>query len=162
MSECACGHDKAAEVIELRMKEYESLRSEVVQRIGARQQLAGYAGAATAIAATLGSDLGYWRILVVGLVLLVAYLYLRDSNDGIQRLGRHLRLVEEDVNSLARSTYGREILSWESRRQADRNGEKRIWKAVGRFGGWHRDDPAVNVPELRPGSETQPGDRTTA
>ncbi|MEU0738142.1 hypothetical protein [Streptomyces sp. NPDC006134] len=157
---CECGHDKAAELIELRMKEYESLRSEVVQRIGARQQLAGYAGAATAIAATLGSDLGYWRILIVGLVLLIAYLYLRDSNDGIQRLGKHLRLIEADVNSLARGTYGREILSWESRRQVDRNKEKKIWKAVGRFGGWHRDDPVVNVPEPRSGPETQPGNRT--
>jgi hypothetical protein len=153
-----CEHDKTREVIELRMKEYESLRSEVVQRIGTRQQLAGYAGAATAIAATLGSDLGLWRILIVGLVLLVAYLYLRDSNDGIQRLGSHLRLIEEDVNELARDAYGREILTWESRRQVQRNGEKKVWKAIGRFGGWHRDDPRVSLPEPRtPEASQQPG-----
>ncbi|MEV6162934.1 hypothetical protein AB0L71_13590 [Streptomyces sp. NPDC052052] len=141
--------EKAREVIELRMKEYESLRDEVVQRIGARQQLAGYAGAATAIAATLGSDLGLWRILVVGIVLLIAYVYLRDSNDGIQRLGAHLRLIEEDVNDIARSAYGREVLSWESGRQVQRNGERKFWKAIGRFGGWHRNDPRVRLPRPR-------------
>ncbi|MEU5542829.1 hypothetical protein AB0B07_04840 [Streptomyces sioyaensis] len=161
MSERGCQKDKIGEVIELRMKEYESLRSEVVERIAARQQLAGYAGAATAIAATLGSNLGFWRVLIVGLVLLIAYLYLRDSNDGIQRLGKHLRFIEEDINSLARSAYGREVLSWESRRQVVRNGEKKIWKAIGRFGGWHRDDPAARVPEPREGSEPQPDSRTT-
>lgn len=140
--------EKTIEVIGLRMREYESLRSEVVQRIGARQQLAGYAGAATAIAATLGSGLGLWRVLVVGLVLLIAYLYLRDSNDGIQRLGSHLRLIEDDVNDLSRQVYGRPILTWESSRQTERNGEKRFWKALGRFGGWHRPEP-VRVPEPR-------------
>lgn len=153
MSGSTSEHEQTIEIIGLRMKEYESLRSEVVQRIGARQQLAGYAGAATAIAATLGSGLGLWRILVVGLVLLVAYLYLRDSNDGIQRLGTHLRLIENDVNDLARSAYGREILTWESGRQIERNGEKRFWKALGRFGGWHRDDPHVRVPAPRGESE---------
>ncbi|MEK8142154.1 hypothetical protein NKH18_05045 [Streptomyces sp. M10(2022)] len=142
-------HDRTLEVIELRMKEYDSLRSEVVQRIGARQQLAGYAGAATAIAATLGSGLGLWRILVVGLVLAVAYLYLRDSNDGIQRLGTHLRAIENDVNELARRVYGRDVLSWESGRQVQRNGEQKLWKAIGRFGGWHRDDPRVRMPAPR-------------
>ncbi|MER6802700.1 MULTISPECIES: hypothetical protein [Streptomyces] len=149
VSEGACERDVIGEVIGLRMKEYESLRSEVVQRIGARQQLAGYAGAATAIAATLGSDLGLWRIFIVGAVLGVAYFYLRDSNDGIQRLGEHLRLIEKEVNSLARDAYGHDVLSWESHRQIGRNGEKRIWKLIGRFGGWHRDDPRVTVPGPR-------------
>ncbi|MFD7028757.1 hypothetical protein ACFWAR_12060 [Streptomyces sp. NPDC059917] len=146
-------HEKTVEIIGLRMKEYESLRSEVVQRIGARQQLAGYAGAATAIAATLGSGLGIWRIAVVALVLLIAYLYLRDSNDGIQRLGKHLRSVEDDVNELARRVYGRDVLTWESGRQAERNGEKKFWKALGRFGGWHRDEPQPRVPDPRAESE---------
>ncbi|WP_158692687.1 hypothetical protein [Streptomyces roseochromogenus] len=162
MSESSCEHDNTEKIIELRMKEYESLRSEVVQRIGARQQLAGYAGAATAIAATLGSNLGYWRIVIVLPVVLVAYWYLRDSNDGIQRLGKHLRLIEEDVNSLARSAYGREVLFWESSRQGVRNGEKKIWKVVGRIGGWHRDDPSVSVPGPRGGSERQPDSQSTS
>lgn len=162
MSESGCEHDNADRLIELRLKEYESLRSEVVQRIGARQQLAGYAGAATAIAATLGSNLGYWRILIVSAVVLVAYCYLRDSNDGIQRLGKHLRFIEDDVNSLARDAYGRDILSWESSRQVVRNGEKKIWKVVGRIGGWHRDDPTVRVPEPRHDSERRTGSQPTS
>ncbi|WLQ35631.1 hypothetical protein P8A18_20380 [Streptomyces castrisilvae] len=148
MSGSTSEREQIIEVIGLRMREYESLRSEVVQRIGARQQLAGYAGAATAIAATLGSGLGLWRVLVVGLVLLIAYLYLRDSNDGIQRLGSHLRLIEDDVNDLSRQVYGRPILTWESSRQTERNSEKGFWKALGRFGGWHRAEP-VRVPEPR-------------
>ncbi|MFD0059542.1 hypothetical protein [Streptomyces sp. NPDC056690] len=142
-------HDKLHELIELRMKEYESLRSEVVQRIGARQQLAGYAGAATAIAATLGSDLGWWRIVVVAVVLGIAYFYLRDSNDGVQRIGKHLRLIEENINELSRAAYGREVLSWESSRQIQRNNEKTFWKLVGKIGGWHKDDPHVIVPGQR-------------
>ncbi|MFI1826654.1 hypothetical protein ACH41E_09390 [Streptomyces sp. NPDC020412] len=161
MNESECEPDsereKIGKVIELRMREYESLRSEVVQRISARQQLAGYAGAATAIAATLGSNLGYGRLVIVGTVVLIAYLYLRDSNDGIQRLGKHLRGVEEDVNSLARSAYGQDVLSWESRRQVVRNEEKGIWKLIGRIGGWHRDDRSVRVPAPRGGGGAQPG-----
>ncbi|MBT2409246.1 hypothetical protein J7I94_01490 [Streptomyces sp. ISL-12] len=162
MSEPSCDHDNIGKIIELRMKEYDSLRSEVVQRIGARQQLAGYAGAATAIAATLGSELGYWRIVITSAVVVVAYWYLRDSNDAIQRVGRHLRLIEEDVNTLARSAYGREVLSWESSRQVARNGEKKTWKLVGRIGGWHRDDPSVRVPQPRGDAEPRPDGRPTS
>lgn len=162
MSVPGCEPDSEREVlgkvIELRMREYESLRSEVVQRIAARQQLAGYAGAATAIAATLGSNLGYWRLVIVGTVVLVAYLYLRDSNDGIQRLGKHLRFVEDDVNALARSAYGQDVLSWESRRQVVRNEEKGIWKLIGRIGGWHRDDRSVRVPAPRGGAGDPEGE----
>ncbi|MFF3264665.1 hypothetical protein ACFYWO_36515 [Streptomyces sp. NPDC002932] len=153
MSGYTSEHEKTIAIIGLRMEEYESLRSEVVQRIGARQQLAGYAAAATVIAATLGSGLGPWRILVVGLVFLIAYLYLRDSNDGIQRLGTHLRVIENDVNDLARSVYGREILTWESCRQTERNGENRFWRALGRLGGWRLEEPRARVPEPRGESE---------
>ncbi|MFF0460301.1 hypothetical protein [Streptomyces mexicanus] len=160
MSELDSDHAKIAKIIELRMKEYESLRSEVVQRIGARQQMAGYAGAATAIAATLGSNLGYWRIVIVGLVLLVAYLFLRDSNDGIQRLGRHLRAIETDVNSLARTAYGREVLTWEASRQSERNSAKKLQKRIARVGGYHLEDPETDVPGPRGNSEPDSGDRT--
>ncbi|MFF9186559.1 hypothetical protein [Streptomyces rochei] len=142
-------HERVSAVIALRMQEYETLRSEVVQRIAARQQMAGYAAALTAIAATLGGNLGWWRYLIVALVILGSALYLRDSNKGIQRIGLHLQDLEREINVLAVEAYGQPALSWESRRQGQREREGWIWKVIGVFGGWHLRKPNNELPGQR-------------
>jgi ABC-type antimicrobial peptide transport system permease subunit len=149
-------HERVSGVIDLRMKEYETLRSEIIQRIAARQQMAGYAAALTAIAATLGGNLGWWRYLIVTLVLLGSALYLRDSNKGIQRIGLHLQGLEAEINALAAEVYGRPALSWEGRRQGQRDREHWTWKTVGIFGGWHLRKPSKELP----GQRTSSNDRT--
>lgn len=94
-------------VIDLRMKEYETLRNEVTQRINARQQMAGYAAAITAITATWGGELGPWRFLVVAVVIIGSVGYLRDSNKAIQRIGLYLQELESEINELGQELYGR-------------------------------------------------------
>jgi len=141
------------EIIDLRMQEYDTLRTEIIQRINARQQIAGYAGAATVITAALGVNIGYWRWLVVALVVLVALGYLRDSNKGIQRIGLHLQEVERDVNELAQAIYGRPVLMWETRREGQRKREPRFWKGVGVIGGWVLRKPIKELPPQRVSSE---------
>ncbi|MEU0967530.1 hypothetical protein ABZ357_19620 [Streptomyces sp. NPDC005917] len=152
-------HERLSSVIDLRMKEYETLRTEIIQRIAARQQMAGYAAALTAIAATLGGNLGWWRYFIVVLVVLGSALYLRDSNKGIQRIGLHLQGLEAEINALAVELYARPALSWENRRQGQRDREHWIWKAVGIFGGWHLRKPSKELPGQRTGSNTRTENR---
>lgn len=140
-------------VIDLRMKEYETLRNEVTQRINARQQIAGYAAAITAITATWGGELGPWRFLVVAVVLIGSIGYLRDSNKAIQRVGLHLQELESEVNVLGQELYGRPVLSWETRRQEQRDREKTLWRITGIVGGWHLRRPARELPAPRVGGE---------
>jgi hypothetical protein len=149
-------HERVSAVIGLRMQEYETLRTEVVQRIAARQQMTGYAAALTAIAATLGGNLGWWRWLIVTLVVLGSALYLRDSNKGVQRIGLHLQDLEKDINALAVEVYGQPVLSWENRRQGQREREGWTWKVIGIFGGWHLRKPTKELP----GQRTSPHGRT--
>jgi hypothetical protein len=143
------------EVIDLRMKEYETLRSEVTQRISARQQMAGYAAALTAITATWGGHLGQWRFVIVAAVVVAAIGYLRDSNKGIQRIGLHLQGLENDINALAQELYGRPVLSWETRRQGQRDQERPFWRMVGIVGGWHLRKPSRELPAPRASIENQ-------
>ncbi|MFE7134352.1 hypothetical protein ACFVIM_26180 [Streptomyces sp. NPDC057638] len=152
-------HERVGAVIDLRMREYESLRTEIIQRIAARQQMAGYAAALTAIAATLGGNLGWWRYFIVTLVILGSALYLRDSNKGIQRIGLHLQGLETEINELSTGVYGHPALSWECRRQGQRQREKWIWRVIGILGGWHLRKPARELPARRTGTppRTEPG-----
>ncbi|MEU6810548.1 hypothetical protein ABZ920_16460 [Streptomyces sp. NPDC046831] len=153
-------HERVSAVVDLRMQEYETLRTEIIQRIAARQQMAGYAAALTAIAATLGGNLGWWRYFIVALVVLGSALYLRDSNKGIQRIGLHLQDLEKEINVLAVEIYGRPALSWESRRQGQREREGWIWKVIGIFGGWHLRKPSKELPGQRTSSNARTESRT--
>ncbi|MFH8447225.1 hypothetical protein ACH4D3_39255 [Streptomyces sp. NPDC018026] len=154
-------HERVSAVIELLMKEYDTLRTEIVQRIAARQQMAGYAAALTAITVTLGGDLGRWRYFIAALALIVSALYLRDSNKGIQRIGLHLQDLEEEINSLAVGLYGQPALSWESRRQDQREREKLFWRIIGVFGGWHLRKPGKELPMQRTGPNARTENRTS-
>ncbi|MEV8288738.1 hypothetical protein AB0P45_12755 [Streptomyces niveus] len=140
-------------VIDLRMKEYDTLRNEVTQRINARQQMAGYAAAITAITATWGGELGPWRFLVVAVVIIGSVGYLRDSNKAIQRIGLYLQELESEINEMGQELYGRRILSWETRRQEQRDRETTVWRVTGIVGGWHLRRPARELPTPRAAGE---------
>ncbi|GGR46742.1 hypothetical protein WEB32_02280 [Streptomyces netropsis] len=146
MTEGSSRHPKE-EIIALRMKEYESLRAEVTQRVNARQQIAGFAGVISALLSTgSGFALGSWKLYLAVMIMGLAVLWLRDSNQAIQRIGVHLQHIEDDVNQLSQEIYGRSALSWETRRQRQRDREKTVWKLGGSAGGWHLKDPARHLP----------------
>lgn len=134
------------EIIALLMREYDALRDEVTQRIAARTQIAGFAGV---IAALLSAGGGVSpdrpNLYIIIATVVVALIWWRDSNQGIQRLGRHLREIENEVNRLTAHMYGRQALTWETRRHAGRREERPVWRLVGRIGGWNPPDPPASV-----------------
>ncbi|MDJ1135056.1 hypothetical protein [Streptomyces iconiensis] len=130
------GQGNEAEIIALLMREYESLRAEVSQRIAARMQVLGFSGVIAALMATGGLSPDEPNLYLAVLSIILGLLWLRDCNQGMQRLGRHLREVEEEVNRLSTRAYGSGALSWERKRHRSRQSERAAWRIVGRIGGW--------------------------
>ncbi|MFE5923559.1 hypothetical protein [Streptomyces sp. NPDC056468] len=129
--------DHDAEIIALLMREYESLRAEITQRITSRMQILGFSGVIAAlVAGTGGVSLHRPAAYIAVATLLLGVLWLRDCNQGIQRIGKHLRDVEEEVNRLATRAYGSSALSWETKRHVGRQHERPVWRLIGWLGGW--------------------------
>ncbi|NEY32011.1 hypothetical protein GTU99_07325 [Streptomyces sp. PRKS01-65] len=129
--------DHDAEIIALLMREYESLRAEIAQRVASRMQILGFSGVIAALVMGAGGvSLHEPSAYIAVATLLLGVLWLRDCNQGIQRIGKHLRDVEEQVNRLARRAYGSGALSWETKRHVGRQHERPVWRLLGRLGGW--------------------------
>jgi hypothetical protein len=124
-----------AEIIALLMREYESLRAEISGRIGARMQILGFSGVIAAVIATGDLSPHKPNLYLAGISVVLGLIWLRDINQGIQRISRHLREVEKEVNRLSTRAYGSSPLSWETNRHIDRQGES-VWNFIGRIGGW--------------------------
>ncbi|MFG2135520.1 hypothetical protein [Streptomyces sp. NPDC048650] len=126
------------EIIALLLREYDTLRAEITQRISARTQIAGFAGVISAVVAGSGGlSLRGPNVYIALVIVAFSLVWWRDSNQGILRLGRHLRMLEEQVNALTGQLYGRPVLSWEVNRQTERRAERRAWRLIGRLGGWN-------------------------
>ncbi|WP_461033472.1 hypothetical protein [Streptomyces mayteni] len=136
MTRSGATRETAAEIIALRMREYDSLRNEIQQRVAARTQIAGFAGVIAALLSAENLSLDRPNLYVTALIVGFSLLWWRRSNLGILRLGHHLREIERDVNELATAAYGRPALSWETHRHQQRRAETRFWRALGRAGGW--------------------------
>ena len=122
------------------LDEYRALREEVTQRVAARMQLIGFAGAISALLVV--SDKFTFRgpsMYVAALVLILAVVWLRGINLAIQRIGCHLRAVENRVNALAAQAWGspERILTWETDIQARRLRVGGVPGVTGRLGGWY-------------------------
>ncbi|WP_329296314.1 hypothetical protein [Streptomyces sp. NBC_01455] len=126
--------DHDAQIIALLMREYESLRAEIAQRVASRMQILGFSGVIAAI--VVGAGGSSHRLYVAVFTVALGVLWLRDCNHGIQRIGKHLRDVEEEVNRLATRAYGSSALSWETKRHVGRQHEQPGWRLLGRLGGW--------------------------
>ncbi|MER5528386.1 hypothetical protein ABT075_28005 [Streptomyces sp. NPDC002677] len=128
--------ERDAQIIDLLMREYESLRAEIAQRVASRMEILGFSGVIAALLSTGGLSLHKPNLYLAGATVLLGLLWLRDCNQGIQRIGRHLREVESRVNSLSTRNYGSSALSWETRRHVGRRQERPAWRLLGRIGGW--------------------------
>lgn len=129
--------EQDAEIIALLMREYESLRTEVAERVSSRMQVLGYSGVIAALLATGGLSLHKPNLYLSVAAILLGLLWLRDCNQGIQRIGAHLREVEAEVNRRSTRAFGSSALSWETRRHTRRQQERRAWRSLGRLGGWN-------------------------
>ncbi|QKW08826.1 hypothetical protein HUT18_23050 [Streptomyces sp. NA04227] len=127
-------HD--AETIALLMREYDSLRCEISERVAARMQVLGFSGVIAALITTGGLSPHGPNLYLGCLSLILGLVWLRDTNLGIQRISRHLRDVEAEVNRLSTRAYGSSPLSWETARHESRRTERPAWRFIGRIGGW--------------------------
>ncbi|MGA5171228.1 MULTISPECIES: hypothetical protein [Streptomyces] len=121
-------------------EEYRTLREEVALRVASRMHMIGFAGVVSALLAVSNRPtFGAFNLYVAGLVLLFAVLWLRGVNLAVQRLGRHLRTVEERINSLAAEAWGAPapVLTWETSAQAGRRRARRLPRWTARLGGWY-------------------------
>ena len=134
------GTRKVDEEIAALFEEYRTLREEIAQRISARMQMIGFAGIISALLAA-SNRLSYQSPspYVSVLTLVLAVLWVRGSNQAIQRIGQHLRGIEERINALTAQAWQcpEPLLTWETSIQLRRRavGGLRGW--VGRTGGWY-------------------------
>lgn len=130
------GHERDAEVVALLMREYETLRSEIVQRVASRMNILGFGGVIIALVASGGLSPQRPNVYIAGAAVLLGVIWLRDTNHTIQALSRHLRDLEHRVNTLSIQVYGSHVLSWETARHASQMQESSLWRLTGRIGGW--------------------------
>ncbi|MFH8800896.1 hypothetical protein ACH4F6_15045 [Streptomyces sp. NPDC017936] len=130
----------ASQEIALLLEEYRTLREEIIHRVAGRMQMIGFAGIISALLVISDKpNFGAPAVYVAVLVLVVALLWLRGINRAIQRIGRHLRTVEERINALAAQGYGSTgpVLTWETTAQDSRMRVRGVPGLVGRSGGWY-------------------------
>jgi hypothetical protein len=126
--------------INLLLEEYRTLRDEVNHRVGGRMQMIGFAGVISALlVASDDWDIGTGNFYIAALVLVIAALWLRGINRAIQRIGKHLRQIEERVNALAPRACGsaEDVLTWETRVERGRSRVRGLPRWTGELGGWY-------------------------
>lgn len=99
---------------ELLLREYDSLRQEILQRLGTAYSHLGYFGTLVAIAAGVGKDAN-WNCFtgLVGLLGLSILLWIFWNNwNWLRRCAEQVREIEGRVNGLNGSTN---LLTWESK-----------------------------------------------
>jgi hypothetical protein len=134
------GNRRTDEEISALLEEYRTLREEITQRISARMQMIGFAGIISALLAA--SNLLSYKSpspYVSALTLVLAAFWVRGSNQAIQRIGRHLRGIEERINTLAAQAWQcpGPLLTWETSIQSQRRAVGGLSGWIGRTGGWY-------------------------
>lgn len=96
--------------VEVMLKEYDSLREEVISRLNNRFNLLGYSGAILTYAVFQGSGITDWRWLcAAGAALALVLVWLWGARK-IRELSQRIAWIEKQVNSL----YGDSLLAWET------------------------------------------------
>lgn len=119
---------------------YRTLREEVTQRVASRMQMIGFAGIISALLAVTNEfSFDAPAVYIAVLVVLLAVLWLRGFNRAIQRIGRHLRVLEQRINALATQAWGTPdaLLTWETGIQDGRMRVRGLPGKAGRLGGWY-------------------------
>jgi hypothetical protein len=128
------------EEISALFEEYRTLREEITQRVAARMQMIGFAGIISALlVASNHLSVRSPGLYVSVLVLIVAVVWVRGTNRAIQRIGRHLRVVEARINAMAAQAWGSpdDLLTWETAIQGRRQLVGGVPGWFGRLGGWY-------------------------
>jgi hypothetical protein len=127
--------------VEVLLKEYDSLRQEVISRLNNRFNLLGYAGAILTYAVFQGGGVADWRWLcAAGAALALLLVWLWGAKK-IRELSIRIATIEKKINSLA----GDALLAWETGQRARRW----LGNASAAEGCTLVDVPAELVPEIQ-------------
>jgi hypothetical protein len=143
-----CRSGSEAEVIDLLLEEYRTLRSEVVARVQSRTQLTAFAVAGTGLVASTRSP---WLMSFAGLLILIGAVVWIRSQSLLESLGRAISQLEKQIDSLASIAYETSAglpLSWETQ-------QLELRKDVPRARPWRRQiglrrDPMPRNPKSNP------------
>jgi hypothetical protein len=103
--------------VEILLKEYDSLRQEVISRLNNRFSLLGYAGAILTYAVFQGGGIADWRWLcAAGAALSLLLVWLWGAKK-IRELSLRIATLEKKINHLS----GDSLLAWETGQRA------RVW-----------------------------------
>src|SRR3954454_21145920 len=103
------------------MEEYRTLRTELINHVGAQGNLLTFGGVAVAVVAGLkGSASASFWVAMLGILLVGGHFYWTRINS-IVRIGRHVSGIEKRINDLARTAHGCDspLLSWETTQQEE-------------------------------------------
>jgi hypothetical protein len=127
--------------VEVLLKEYDSLRQEVISRLNNRFNLLGYAGAIFTYAVFQGAGVADWRWrCAAGAALTLLLVWLWGAKK-IRELSLRIAAIEKKINNLS----GDSLLAWETGQRA------RLWlgNASVAEGNTLMDVLAELVPEIR-------------
>ena len=98
--------------VQILLKEYDTLRAEILQRIGHRFGCLGLMGAVGVYAFFMPKDLGVYQIIVLTISILVLLVVRWQLGNLIARCANRNAEIEEIVNKIA----GETLLRWEHER----------------------------------------------
>jgi hypothetical protein len=124
---CRTGNE--ADVINLLLEEYRTLRQEIIARLTNRAQLLAFSAAATGLIAS-GRSLTL-IVLVIGTAAMAGLCYWLSSNRGVRHIASHVADIEAMINQLAARAYDlpeEAVLRWEIKQASEAEGKPRWWR----------------------------------
>ncbi len=106
----------ATDKVQILLKEYETLRAEILQRIGHRFAFLGLTGAVGAYAFFTVDKLTNVQAVVLAMGAIAAFLNQFQQGNLIARCSKRIAEIEEAVNSLA----GEKLLVWEHEKRGSK------------------------------------------
>jgi len=94
------------------MKEYETLRQEIIQRINHRFQFVAILGGVGGFVLFRTTHMSYWQASIVAIASIIAVNVWFLSGNSIAACSRRISEIENEVNTFA----GQKLLQWETMR----------------------------------------------
>ena len=114
--------------VEILLKEYDALRTEIVQQMRIRFELVGVIGVVAGLVLT--RDMDTWAVVAVALAGLVGCVWVWGwLRVGIGRCAQQLVQVERRVNTLA----GADVLTWQQNQQRRKEGSPDLFAEPTRY-----------------------------
>lgn len=91
------------------LKEYDTLRAEIIQRLGQRVAFLGFAGALGVFAFFRDKLLTPYQIFVISVAVIFLYIVWHHLGNVIARCAKRIAEIEIKINTMA----GEDLMKWE-------------------------------------------------